>query len=227
MRLGDLAEQVATKLVTETSAPVTEAAAIAEEAALQADNSLFTKIRFSWRPEDRDILERIRMAAETMFDEAFGDAITVLDDFFLQLRIPEQRNGIVVRGADGRPVWKKDESGRFVEDWNQLTGQDIEVALVNLERVKFGLVPQVNQLLMEAVYARNVASDVHDDAWGQVMEGTQGDRSARSNRESRQDRYAAYFRYYLWQTADVFLKQIDSFMKTLTNILYWRVRSQK
>lgn len=226
MNLGDLAERVAQQLLVEASAPVAEASALTEEAALEAENSLIPKIRFSWKPEDRAALERIRGAAETMFEEAFGTAISVVDDFYLQLRVPRQRDGIVVRDAEGRPVWEVDDNGRPVEDWNQLCGQDIESTLANLARLRFQIAPQVNQLFLEALFARMSASDSHDEAWGEILEGTQGDRQARSNRKSQQDRYAAYFRFYLYSTAKTFLDEIDQWSRMLTNFRAWGVRSQ-
>lgn len=225
--LGDLAERVAQKMTTETSAPVQEAAAITEEAALAKANNIFEKIRFSWKPEDRAILERIRMAGESAFEDAFTDMITLLDDFYLQLRIPEQRNGQVLRTADDRPVWKTDELGRPLEDWNQLTGQDVEYTLANLVRLRCEVAPRVNQLMLEALYARHCAQDVFDDTWGTMMDGTQGDRNARSNRESRVDRYHAYFRFYLYSVAKTFLDEISNFEKLLNNVRYWQVRAQK
>ena len=225
--LGDLAERLATRLTTDSSAPVQEASAITEEAALQDANNIFTKVRFSWRPEDRAALEQIRMSADGVFEEAFGYAITLIDDFYMSLRIPEQRNGVVVRGADGRIVWKKNERGQFVEDWNQITGQDVEHTLANLARLKMEVAPQVNQLMLEALYARTVASDVYDDEWVAIMDDTIPGRTARSNRANRTDRYHAYFRFYIYSVAKTFLDEILNFEKLLTNVRYWQVRTQK
>jgi hypothetical protein len=224
--LGDLAESAIKKLIADTSAPVEEATSITEEAALN-DNLLSSKIRFSWRPEDRVILDRIRIAAEAECQEAFADMLGVLDNFYMQLRIPEQREGIVVMGADGRPVWKRNEKGQILESWNQLTGQDVEYALANLARLRMSVASQVNQLFLEAVFARHAASDLYDDAWFSRLEGTQGDRTAWSNRESRQDRYHAFFRFYLYSTAKVFLDELNTFDKLLVNVRYWQVRTQK
>lgn len=226
--LGDLAERLATRLTTDSSAPVQEASAITEEAALQDANNIFTKVRFSWRPEDRAALEQIRMSADGVFEEAFGYAITLIDDFYSLLWTPEvDGNGVVRRYANDRTVWKKGPDGRPLEDWNQLTGQDIEQALMNLQRLKLEVAPQVNQLFLEALYARTVALDVADDAWVSVMEGTQGDRTARANRASRQDRYHAYFRFYQWSTAKTFLDEITAFMRRLEKIRDWQTWGSK
>jgi len=223
--LGDLTGDMAQKLANEAAALPEET--LTEEKDLATENKLFSKIRFNWRPEDRMALERVRIQAQAQFDQSFTDLIAVIDGFYELLRIPETRNGIVLRGADGRPVWKKDEQGRIIESWDQLTGQDIEMTLANLMRLRIGIAPRINQLMLEAVYARHVASDIYDEAWVGVMEGTQGDRTALSNRASRKDRYHAYFHFYLHSVADTFLREINAFIKFLENVRHWQVRSQK
>jgi hypothetical protein len=225
--LGDQAEYLAKKFVTETCVPVAEAAAITEEAALASENNIFTKIRFSWRPEDRAALERVRASADGMFAEAFEGTIQIIDQFYEMLRVPATREGIVVRDTTGRTVWQRDDQNRIIERWSQLTGQDIEFTLLNLERVKLTLAPKVNSLMLEALYARQIAGDISDEAWLGIMEGTQGDKTAKANRESRMDRYHAYFRFYLYSVADAFLKEVNAFMKLLNDIRWWQIKSQR
>lgn len=222
--LGDLAERTAQQMVAEMTAPVEEAASVMEEADLSKANSLFSKITFSWRAEDRKALDRIRIAADSMFAEAFSDTINVIDDFYRCLWTPElDGNGQVRRGADGHVIWKTGTNGKPIEDWSQLNGQDIEQALLNLQRARMLVAPEVNKLFLEAVYARNAASDSYDDTWGSMMDGTQGDKTARSNTNSRVDRYHAYFRFYLWSVAKTFLDEINQFQRTLSNIRAWQV----
>lgn len=212
----DLAEDVTNGLVMETQAPVKDSVMMTEEADLRASNSLFSKIRFSWRPEDRVILERVRIESKTVFNEMAEGFITVIDDFYATLWVPERHL------PDGRTVWKTDHHGKPVEDWEQLTGQDIEQTLMNLQRIKLHVAPLVNDLFLNALYARHVASDVYDDAWASTLDGTQGDRSAKSNRESREDRYHAYFHYHVWSTANTFLQEVNQFMNRLERIRGWQ-----
>lgn len=226
--LGDLAERLAQKMTTEVSAPVMEATTITEEAALNASNNPLTnKFRFVWKPEDRAALERIRVSAEGVVEDGFTEVAETLDEFYMQLRVPEQRNGQVLFEADGRPKWKTDDSGRIIEDWSQLTGQDVEQTLAQLAKLRFSLAPKVNSLMLEALMARSSAQDSYDDEWGSLMDGTQGDRTARSNRASRQDKYHAYFRFYIYSVAKILLDETQAFTKLLENIRYWQVRTQK
>lgn len=214
--------------MTAMSTPVQEATVIAEEAALnKSNNPLENKYRFVWKPEDRDALEQIRQGADSMVEEAFLEFAETLDGFYCALRIPEQKNGVVVIGADGRFVWQKDNDGKIIEDWSQLTGQDCEHTLANLARLRIEVAPKVNELMLEALMARYSAQDSYDDSWASIMDGTQGDRTAKSNRESRQDKYHAYFRFYIYSVAKTLLDEIQSFAKLLENVRYWQVRSQK
>ena len=226
---SDLTEAVSDALVSENTA-------LADENTVEGDlvgeerSSLFTKISFNWRPDDQAILERIKASANALVEETFGDAISVIDRFYEQLRVPEtvQRGGhdMVCRDASGRVVWKRNAEGKVIERWDQLTGTDIEATIADLLRLKLLIAPQVNQLLNEAIYAKHVAADAYDDAWGTVVQGTQGDRTAKANRASRQDRYHAHFRYVLYSTAQALLKEIAIFISRLSDIREWQIRSQ-
>lgn len=219
--LGDLTTEVTNGLVAETQAPVTESTVMTEEANLRASASLFTKIRFSWRPEDKAILDRVRIAANTKFKEMNEALVSTIDAFFVTLWVPEAHL------PDGRTVWKLDGSGNHVEDWSQLNGQDIEQTLMNLQRIKLSVAPMVNDLFLDALYAKHVASDVYDDTYTSLLDGTQNDRTARSNRESREDRYHAYFHYRIWSVANVFLNEVNQFMNRLERIRGWQTWDNK
>jgi hypothetical protein len=216
--VGDLGEKVATEFAAEVSAPLVEAAALPSTDELKS--SIFTKIRFSWTNEDRNILDRIRAASDAMFVELFADAITVVDTFYASMRVPAGT------GPNGRMTWLKGEDGRTVESIDQLTGQDIRQLIVDLERVLLEVSPQVSHLKMEAIMAHNIAKDISDDAWFSLVEGTQGDRTARANRESRQDRWHAHFRLYAYEIADSFLKELNAFIRRMENLDFRISRSQ-
>jgi hypothetical protein len=194
---------------------------VADLEALQR-GSWMEKIRFAWRSEDDLILKRIESAGEEMFAELFGDAITEVERFYASLRVPRTRNGMAVLDAEQRQVWETDDRGRPIEDWNQLTGQDIEEVLMNLQRIKMWIAPEVTKLKNQAVYSKMIPDDIKDDNWGKVVQGTQGDRAARANRASRTDRYHAFFRYCLWSTAETFEKELVQFMRRLEKVRDWR-----
>lgn len=216
--LGDLASKVAESLNVSIDPRISD----------NEEKSLAPKIRFSWRPEDSRALDFIREASDAAMANAFSDLLYVIDELYCSLRVARTNDdGVILRDGDGRILWKTDDNGYPLEIWDQLTGQDIEEALTRLYNLKISVSSQVNELMLEALYARNVASDAYDDTWGKVLDGTQGDRSAKSSRESRPDRYHAYFRFYLYSRAKTILDDISATIKHLENLRYWQVRSQR
>ena len=189
---------------------------------------VFSKLKFEWRDSDRMILDQVRAAASRAFVEGFGDAIRVLDRFYESVRIPEaNEHGIVKTDVDGRPIWQTDpETGRPLEDWDNLTGQDIERCLFDLARIRLYLGPQVNELQTEAMFAKRIHRDVHDDAYLGPVQGTVADRTAQANRKSRQDDYHALYRYMIWSQADTFLRELSNMQRFLERLRDWGVRSQ-
>lgn len=213
MSLGDLASRSAERLREKQLATLDQSAVTEQESPLQksSKNNIFSKIYFSWRTEDRNILDQCRFAASEMFKEQFSDSIMVLDRFYKSLNIVRE---------NGRPVADK-------TDWKNITTEEIEQALFELQCLRLTTTPQLNELLLEAIYAKNVEQDMHDDSWSALVEGTQGDRQAYARRKSRDDKYHAYFRYYLWSTADAFNKELISFMYLLKDMRSWRSNTTK
>lgn len=232
---GDLAEQVANQLQEQHRALVESGELVLDEQGpmrAEARQSVFARMHFSWRSSDKKILEQIRAAADAVVGDLFADTTAALDEFYASIRVPDTKivGGQTVVNTDsrGRVLWKKDSRDREIEDWSRLlTGQDIEKCLLDLARVRLDLAPRVNELLLEAVYAKHIATDATHDAYSELVEGTIPDRHAHASRQDRQDRYAAYFRFYLWSQADVLSKELANLCRVLDRILYSRISSQR
>jgi hypothetical protein len=216
--LSDLAEKVATEMEIEALAPVNDE--VIENDPLDGETkSILSRIKFAFRSHDKEIHQRIEGASDAQFIQLFADPVAVVDNFYARMRVPETTQaGTAVIGPDGRQVFKRDEQGRYIESIDQLTGQDIDTAILELQRLLLEISPQIEQLMLDAVMAHNIARDVYDDAWFGVVEGTQGDRTARSNRESRQDRWHAFFRLYLYRRAKSFYSELEAFAARLDKI---------
>lgn len=226
-RVGDLANQVAEQLqvdhyaeIEASGKPLVELDSVMEK---EAKRSVFSKITFKWRPDDEKILEQIRAGVDRLFGEMFEEAIFIMDDLYNEMRIPETVEGVVQYDGAGRIIWQKDSRGREIEDWGQLTGQDLEKTLLDLTRLKLLLAPQANDLLLEAVFAKHIFDDKAHDAYRKVMDGTIKDREAYAAQESRADKYHAFFKFYLYSHAEAFLKELNNFARILERIRYWRI----
>lgn len=188
---------------------------------------IFSKITFEWSQADQLTLDQIRVAAEQGFAELFEGALFLVDQLYAELRVPEVNSYDQIKFDDkNRQIWKTDDYGNYIEDWNQLTGEDIEKCLFDLARVRMRVAPMVNNLMLEAMFAKRIYTDAKDEAHLSIIDGTIPDKEARSNRKSRKDNYHAFFRFWLWTQGDVFVKEMDNFQRILERTRDWRVRSQ-
>lgn len=176
------------------------------------------RVRFAWKHDDEELLIRIRKSADHLFSELFADAVDTIDRLYGDMRVPR------AVGPDGRTIWETDAQGRPVERLDQLTGQSMDQAILDLERIVLTITPQVNQLRLEALFAQNAAKDAFDDAF--PPSGLADDRTARANRSSREDRWSAYWRYYIYSTANVFYQECKQFIRRLENVRYRQMQTQ-
>lgn len=227
-----MAESVARQLQNEHLEKIAADGAVfvdEEPVMLATAKSMFDKIVFRWRADEKSQLDRIRASADTVMAHMFDDAKAVIDDFYAELRVPEQNpeTGMVQRDREGRVVWQTDQYGKPIERWSQLTGQDVERCLVDLARIKTSVASQVHELLMEAVFAKHLQDDQYQDAYAELVEETIPGRNAYAARKTRQDKYHAFFRYYLWSTANTLLAEITNFSRVLERVGYWRSQDDK
>lgn len=177
--------------------------------------ALFKKIEFSWREEDKNAISQLRAAAEAVCTSLFSDSVTALDKFYSSIRVYDP-------DRPGRLL--KTETGAFVEDWSQLSGQDLIQAIFDLQRQKVFNSQQLSNLFLEASFAKQISTDVFYEAYRKLMEGTVGDRTAYANQVSKVDRYAAFFRYWIWHSASAVQKEIDGTIKVLEKMAEWSTR---
>lgn len=225
---GDIAKSVARKLQSEHLEKIAADGATfvdEEPVMLASSKSIFDKIVFRWRADEQSQLDRIRASADTVISHLYGEAKAIIDDFYGELRVPERdpNTGMVIRDHQGRIMWERDSRGREIELWSQMTGEDIERCLLDLSRVRFDIASKVNELLMEAVFAKHIHDDQFQDAYAEMIEETIPGRNAYASRKTRQDKYHAYFCYYLWNTAKVFQDEVINFCWVLEKIRRWRI----
>ena len=177
--------------------------------------ALFKKIEFHWREEDKNAITQLRAAGEVVFEDLFAGSIAALDRFYSSIRVHDPNR-------PGR--YLKTDAGAYVEDWSQLSGQDLIQAIFDLQREKVYISQKISNLFLEASFAKQISTDVYYEAYKKLMEGTVGDRTAYANQQSKVDRYAAFFRYWIWHSASAFQREIDGTMRVLEKMAEWSTR---
>lgn len=187
---------------------------------------LFTRMDFHWRPADRAMLEQIRLSAKMTIGELYEVAQRIIDEFYAMMRVPVvTADGVAVLDADRRQVWARDAHGNYVEDIEQITGQDIEKAILDMQRVRVVVASLHAQLLSEAILARHLYDDRWSEGYESLVEGTQGDRNAKASRVARSDKYKAFFHWNLYNHSNAFLIEINAFVRLLDRMVERRAWS--
>lgn len=230
---GDMAQKAAEALREEQMAEIVKANQPLEledkvDVMAKIGTGLFSRLEFKWRDSDERVLNQVRAATNAMYVKLFAEAFAVVDDLYAAIRKPKfNDHGVVVVDSEGRMVWEVDEhTGQPLEDWESLDGLDIERCLFRLARLRMNVAAQVNELLMEAMFAKKIHTDTYDDAYVAMLDGTIQDRTSKANRKSREDNYHAFFRYVLWSQGDAFLRELKNFQWVLEKTRDWRIRSQ-
>ncbi len=237
-RPGDLATQLANEFQEQWLASVDEdqlkALDEANDMLAEKRRTIFTRVDFRWRPADKEMLEQIRVSTDMVMGTLYEQAQAIMAEFYAEMRIPETREvdgqRIAVLDSQRRQVWKRDERGEIIEDVSQLTGQDIDRAILGMQRVRFVVARLHNQLLNEAILARHLYDDRHADGYASLVEGTQGDRNAKASRDSRRDKYKAFFHWNLYSSSNSFMQEINSFIRILDRMAergVWGERRRK
>jgi len=218
---GSLADQMRADTVKKLEQDGLPESWAIEETKKSPYQKFYQKMSYKFKPEDQAILTQIRAAVDLLIGDVFDDALTALDEFYVSVRVPTGR-----LDKNKRQEWEVDSKGRIKEDWDLLTGQDVEVALMELAKVRLITSQRVSEMFMDAVFAKHIWQDVWFEAYEGMIEGTQKDREARANRETREEKYAGHFRYTLWYRCDVFQKELVNLMRLLEQLRGWRIRSE-
>lgn len=182
------------------------------------------RIQFKWKDYDRATVAQIKAASKLACDDIFGELLDTIDRFYASFRQPRlNAAGVTLIDERNRIVWETDEHGRFVDNFENLTGQDVEEAILQLQRDKIAAAQQVNDLFLEALFAKHVYDDFFHERYEALLDGTIADRNARATRDTKQEKYQAFFRFYLYQQADVLFKEIENLTRILERVRQWRV----
>lgn len=189
----------------------------------------FFRERFRFEPlaDEARIMLRIEEVSERLAAEMFGEAEQALERFYASVRTPETEvidGERVTTVRDGKIVWRKDETGRFIEDWDRLEGIELEATILALQRVILTVSDEVSKLYGRAL----VADKVRDDAWAEFyrkpIEGTKDDRAAYATLHTREPRWYFYACFLVHRRLSDKLQEMKETKKTLE---FFRSRMMK
>ena len=168
----------------------------------------FTRMRTHWEGDEALHVQSLRAIVDDVMLTQFPDAIMIMNDLFEIVRTPMvNSDGEVVVDRHGFPVWERNDSGAFLEDYSRLSYRDKEDILF---RITTNLVRwkeiQAN-LWGDAMFAKAAWEERFSDQFLSApgMRPTIDDKTNRARHNSVEERYFAIFQALISRRADALI----------------------
>lgn len=122
-----VADTVAEEQASELLADIEEAN-LDIERSRQFSSLSFSRMRTSWRADQMPSIHRMHEAVDAVMLNEFGGAYQLMNDLFDAVREVEvdEDTGEVLVDDNGFPVWSRNPTGSYIEDWSRLTTRQRE-----------------------------------------------------------------------------------------------------
>lgn len=182
----------------------------------------FARMRTDWHGPDAGVMHQIKAQVENRVLVNFGDAYRILNDIYEVVREPEVEDGEIIRDPTGWPVWKKADSGRYVEDYSRLGIKQREEFLFQISTRLVDWEQQSADAWGEAMFAKGVWEEQFTTAFFEETHGRKTDEAMtqRGRLGSREERYFALYLSYYSRRAEALLKSMERLAQRLKDSLY-------
>lgn len=181
----------------------------------------FYRMRATFDSEDLIFMQRIMDWAKKQLERDFPEIYGILRKVDLICAVPElDADGVVVTDEEGMPVWKRNELGLVMHNWNKLTVKEREDILyditINLGRWEQRAVDAWQMAMNAKVVWEERYAIKYDEPKGKTM----GEREAIGKTGAIDERYQAMQLSAYSRRADALVNS----MKRLADMLEFRQR---
>jgi hypothetical protein len=216
-------ETAGEEVVREESATFAEPASVQlpDERARKFRTTGFSRMRTDWGGEDRVMMNRVKLLVQKAYDSMFADAELMLYDLLNTVRDPiRDEHGELQPGPDGLPMWRRNASGSFVEDWSKLTMRERERFLFQFTTNLHLWEQRAADVWGEAMFAKALWEDAFAIGYESLEDkrATIDDRTARARLESREEKYFALYVSILSRKADALVRTMTLLSQRIKDV---------
>lgn len=182
----------------------------------------FSRMRTEWSKQDGSKINDLKMIVDNQVLRLFPDAFVIMNDVWELVREREfnPQTGEVLLDWHGLPVWRRNESGAYMEDYSLLTDRQKENFLFQITTGLFEWKQSAADLWGEAMFAKAqweeaLASGFSTPSGRLTVE----DRTQKGRLHSQDERYFAIFRTLLSRRADAIVGSLELLGQRLKDTL--------
>lgn len=182
----------------------------------------FSRMRTSWEGEDALHVQSLKAIVDDTMLTQFPDAIMIMNDLFEIVRTPAvDQNGEVLVDRHGLIIWKRSESGAFLEDYSRLSYRDREDILFRITTNLVRWKEVQADLWGDAMFAKAVWEERFSEKFLSTpgMRPTIDDKTNRARKHSVDERYFAIFRTLISRRADALVDSMQLLGQRLKDVI--------
>lgn len=185
---------------------------------------LLQRVRIDWNPDQQVIIQRVHATVDRRIVESFSEAYAIMYEIYELVRTPQTDvNGNVICDHHGMPVWKKNPSGSYDEDWSNLTHRQRERFLFIISTRMFDWEQRAQEAWAEAMFAKGYWEQSFAEGFESLpsisaTRPTVDDRTQRARRVSGEDYYFALVVTYFSRKADAIVRSLRGLEQRIKDI---------
>lgn len=180
----------------------------------------FSRIRSDWNLQESKVVAMVRGSVDERIRSVYADAFILMDELYAIIREPELNvDGSAVRDASGAVVYRREPSGRFVEDWSRLTHRQKENLLFSISTKIYRWEQLSADAWAEAMMAKAMWEERFSIAYDAPISGTIEDRTARAKIDAVDERYFAIAMSLYSRKADAIVRSMSLLSQRIKDVI--------
>lgn len=183
-------------------------------------NPGFQRMRLDWRNEDRLVIDRVKTLVGNRLLQDFDEAYMLIYDIYdvVREKTVEPGTGEILLDNQGFPIWKRNSSGLFIEDFTKLTLREKEHFMFALTTRIVLWQQQAADAWGEAMFAK-VEWEEQFDIGFTTSRGTDEARTSKGRMDSRDERYFAILLSWYSRKADALIRSMELLTQRLKDTM--------
>lgn len=184
----------------------------------------FSRFRMNWHGDDAKMIATMHTVVDQRLNEHFEEAYTIMYEIYdLVRKKATDANGNVLTDMHGLPLWQRNASGNFEENWDALNYRQrerflflITTRLFEWEQAAAGAWAEA--MMSKAIWEESFAQGFESLPPVSATRPTVDDRTNRGRLESREDRYFAIYATYYSRKADALVRNMGLIAQRLKDV---------
>lgn len=180
----------------------------------------FSRMRTDWSAHDSGQIQQLRTVVDGRILKLFPEAFVLMNNIYDLVRQPQtDGDGVIVTDKYGFPVWARNPTGGYIEDFTILTDREKEDFLFRITTNLFEWRQTAADLWGEAMFAKAQWEEAMAIGYDSSTKKTVEDRTQAGRLHSTDERYFSIFLSLLSRKADAIVNSCELLGQRLKDTL--------